>query len=329
MAPATRRRPFLRLLPPSLFFLLALLVGPAAATATAAPPAVAAAATGRRDIGVRSLSSSLSRPTRWLLSIARRGGAIGPGESRGSGSWEQDLKHNTPCKFVVITGGVISGIGKGVTASSLGLLLKMMGMRPTAIKIDPYLNVDAGTMSPFEHGEVFVLDDGGETDLDLGNYERFLHVRLTNDSNLTTGKVYQSVIERERKGEYLGKTVQVIPHITNAIQDWILRVARQPVDETGEAPDVCVIELGGTLGDIESMPFVEALRQLQDRVGYKNCCFLHVSMVPTVGSEQKTKPTQHSIRQMRGLGLIPDFLICRGAHELSAEAREKLSQMCQ
>ena len=159
-----------------------------------------------------------------------------------------------------------------------------MGYRVTALKIDPYLNVDAGTMSPFEHGEVFVLDDGGETDLDLGNYERFLSVSLTKESNLSTGKIYQSVIEKERVGDYLGKTVQVVPHISDAIQEWILSVAKQPV------------ELGGTLGDIESMPFVEALRQLQENLGYKNLCFCHVSLVPVMGSppEQKTKPTQHS-----------------------------------
>ena len=236
-----------------------------------------------------------------------------------------------PTKFVIITGGVISGIGKGVTASSIGLILKMMGYRPTAIKIDPYLNVDAGTMSPFEHGECFVLNDGGETDLDLGNYERFLDVELTSDSNLTTGKVYLSTIEKERRGDFLGKTVQVVPHITDTIQEKILKVSRQPVDGSNEPPDICVIELGGTLGDIESMPFVEALRQLQTRVGYKNCCFVHVSMVPVVGSpgEQKTKPTQHSVKEMRSLGLFPDLIVCRGSQSLSAETRDKLSMFCQ
>jgi len=225
----------------------------------------------------------------------------------------------------------LSGIGKGVCASSVGVLLRAMGLRPTAIKIDPYLNVDAGTMSPFEHGEVFVLDDGGETDLDLGNYERFLDVRLRSESNLTTGKVYQKVIERERRGDYLGKTVQVVPHITDEIQDWIQEVATHPVDGGEGPPDVCVVELGGTLGDIESMPFVEALRQLQDRVGYKNCAFLHVSLVPTVGRppEQKTKPTQHSVKQMRSLGLAPDFLLCRGAAPLEEGARAKLGMFCQ
>ena len=166
-------------------------------------------------------------------------------------------------KYVVVTGGVLSGLGKGVTASSIGVLLKSAGLRVTAVKIDPYLNEDAGTMSPFEHGEVFVLDDGGEVDLDLGNYERFLDVCLTRDNNITTGKVYNKVIQKERRGDYLGKTVQVIPHITNEIQDWIERVAHTPSDGNGKEPDACVIELGGTVGDIESAPFVEALRQFQ------------------------------------------------------------------
>eukprot|EP01039_Chlorochromonas_danica_P008431 gene8431-9294_t len=206
----------------------------------------------------------------------------------------------------------------------------MLHRRPTAIKIDPYLNVDAGTMSPFEHGEVFVLDDGGETDLDLGNYERFLDVSLTSDSNLTTGKVYQAVISKERKGDYLGKTVQIIPHITNEIIDRIFHVAREPVDGSGEEPDVVVIELGGTIGDIESMPFVEALRQLQLQVGIENMCFLHVSMVPTVGEdkEQKTKPTQHSVKELRSLGIQPDFIVCRSGQPLLAGSREKIALFC-
>lgn len=234
-------------------------------------------------------------------------------------------------KIIVVTGGVLSGIGKGVTASSIGVLLRSMGLRVTALKIDPYLNVDAGTMSPFEHGEVFVLDDGGETDLDLGNYERFLSVSLTKESNLSTGKIYQSVIERERMGDYLGKTVQVVPHITDAVQEWVLQVAKAPVAKFGASnkvtPQVCIVELGGTLGDIESMPFVEALRQLQENVGYKNMCFVHVSLVPFIGSppEQKTKPTQHSVAQMRQLGLTPDFIACRGKKPISASAKRKIS----
>ena len=233
-------------------------------------------------------------------------------------------------KYVIVSGGVLSGIGKGVTASSLGVLLKSAGLRPTAIKIDPYLNTDAGTMSPFEHGEVFVLDDGGEVDLDLGNYERFLDVCLTRDNNLTTGKVYSKVLEAERRGDYLGKTVQVIPHITDTVQEWIEDVAHRPADGSGEEPDVCVIELGGTVGDIESAPFVEALRQFQFRVGSENCCFVHVSLVPVIGvvGEQKTKPTQHTVKELRGLGITPDMLVCRSERPLEDDVREKLALFC-
>lgn len=238
-------------------------------------------------------------------------------------------------KYVLITGGVISGVGKGIIASSTGVLLKALGLRVTAIKIDPYLNIDAGTLSPLDHGEVFILDDGGETDLDLGNYERFLDVTLTRDNNITTGKVYRQVIERERRGDYLGKTVQVVPHITDAIQDWIERVAHTPVhDETtgtvGVA-DACIIEMGGTVGDIESAPFIEALRQFQFRVGPENFCLIHVSLVPVVGSvgEQKTKPTQASVRDLRGLGLAPDVVACRSAQPLEASIKEKISMFCQ
>ncbi|CAL9144846.1 unnamed protein product [Musa hybrid cultivar] len=233
-------------------------------------------------------------------------------------------------KYVVVTGGVVSGLGKGVTASSIGVVLKACGLRVTSIKIDPYLNTDAGTMSPFEHGEVFVLDDGGEVDLDLGNYERFLDIKLTRDNNITTGKIYQSVIDKERKGDYLGKTVQVVPHITDAIQEWIERVAMIPVDGKEGPADVCVIELGGTIGDIESMPFIEALGQFSYRVGPGNFCLVHVSLVPvlnTVG-EQKTKPTQHSVRSLRALGLTPNILACRSAKPLEENVKEKLSQFC-
>ncbi|KAK7386610.1 hypothetical protein VNO78_26944 [Psophocarpus tetragonolobus] len=233
-------------------------------------------------------------------------------------------------KYVLVTGGVISGLGKGVTASSIGLLLKACGLRVTAIKIDPYLNTDAGTMSPFEHGEVFVLDDGGEVDLDLGNYERFMDIKLTRDNNITTGKIYQSVIDKERRGDYLGKTVQVVPHITDAIQDWIERVAHIPVDgKTGPA-DVCVIELGGTIGDIESMPFIQALGQFSYRVGAGNFCLVHVSLVPVLNvvGEQKTKPTQHSVRALRGQGLVPHILACRSTMVLDENAKGKLSQFC-
>ena len=209
-------------------------------------------------------------------------------------------------KYVVVSGGVLSGLGKGVTASSIGVLLKSAGLRVTAVKIDPYLNSDAGTMSPFEHGEVFVLDDGGEADLDLGNYERFCDLNLYRDNNITTGKIYSEVIEAERRGDYLGKTVQVIPHVTDSVQDWIERVSSVPVDGSGEKPDACVIELGGTVGDIESAPFIEALRQFQFRVGRENICFVHVSLVPVMGpvGEQKTKPTQHTVKELRGLGSL-------------------------
>ncbi|KAK4742455.1 hypothetical protein SAY87_000456 [Trapa incisa] len=233
-------------------------------------------------------------------------------------------------KYVLVTGGVVSGLGKGVTASSIGVLLKACGLRVTSIKIDPYLNIDAGTMSPFEHGEVFVLDDGGEVDLDLGNYERFLNIKLTRDNNITTGKIFQSVLEKERRGDYLGKTVQVVPHITDAIQDWIERVALIPVDGKDGPADVCVIELGGTIGDIESMPFIEALGQFSYRVGAGNFCLIHVSLVPVLNvvGEQKTKPTQHSVRGLRGLGLTPNILACRSTTVLEENVKLKLSQFC-
>ncbi|XP_065049374.1 uncharacterized protein LOC103992733 isoform X1 [Musa acuminata AAA Group] len=264
-------------------------------------------------------------------------------------------------KYVLVTGGVVSGLGKGVTASSIGVVLKACGLRVTSIKIDPYLNTDAGTMSPFEHGEVFVLDDGGEVDLDLGNYERFLDIKLTRDNNITTGKIYQSVIQKERRGDYLGKTVQVsvslnhqpncvpqilyclgttivcplrllkvVPHITDAIQEWIECVAMIPVDGQEGPADVCVIELGGTIGDIESMPFIEALGQFSYRVGPGNFCLVHVSLVPVLKAvgEPKTKPTQHSVRGLRGLGLTPNILACRSEKPLDVKVKEKLSQFC-
>ena len=233
-------------------------------------------------------------------------------------------------RFIVVSGGVLSGLGKGVTASSIGVLMKSIGYRVSAIKIDPYLNIDAGTMSPFEHGEVFVLDDGGEVDLDLGNYERFLDVTLTRDNNLTTGKVYSAVIEAERRGDYLGKTVQVVPHITNEIQNWMERVAAIPVDGNGAEPDICIVELGGTVGDIESAPFVEALRQFQFRVGKENFVLVHVSLVPVIGvvGEQKTKPTQHTVKELRAAGLSPDFLVCRAEEPLLPATKDKLALFC-
>ena len=238
-------------------------------------------------------------------------------------------------QYVVVTGGIMSGLGKGITASSIAVLLQGCGWKVSMIKIDPYLNVDAGTMSPFEHGETFVLDDGGETDLDLGNYERFLDISLSADNNITTGKVYKQVIERERKGEYLGKTVQVVPHITNAIGDWIERVATSPVksgtnpDDDGCEADVCVIELGGTVGDIESMPFIEALRQLQYKIGPDNMFIVQVTLVPTMSDEQKTKPTQHAVKELRSAGFAPDMICCRCDKELNDDGRRKLGLFCQ
>eukprot|EP00499_Haloplacidia_sp_CaronLabIsolate_P010700 CAMPEP_0196782454 /NCGR_PEP_ID=MMETSP1104-20130614/11378_1 /TAXON_ID=33652 /ORGANISM="Cafeteria sp., Strain Caron Lab Isolate" /LENGTH=591 /DNA_ID=CAMNT_0042152687 /DNA_START=20 /DNA_END=1795 /DNA_ORIENTATION=+ len=233
-------------------------------------------------------------------------------------------------KYIAVTGGVVSGLGKGITISSIGALLKASGYRVTAIKIDPYLNSDAGTMSPFEHGEVFVLDDGGEVDLDLGNYERFLDITLTRDHNITTGKAYHQVIRRERRGDYLGKTVQIIPHVTDAIQDWIERVAHVPVDGSGEPADVCLIEVGGTVGDIESMVFLEALRQFQFRVGPSNFCLVHVSLVPVLGSvgEQKTKPTQHGAKELRSAGLSPHVIVCRSGEALHRSTQDKIAAFC-
>nr|XP_012774497.2 CTP synthase 1 isoform X1 [Maylandia zebra] len=233
-------------------------------------------------------------------------------------------------KYILVTGGVISGIGKGIIASSVGTILKSCGLHVTAIKIDPYINIDAGTFSPYEHGEVFVLDDGGEVDLDLGNYERFLDIRLIRDNNITTGKIYQSVINKERKGDYLGKTVQVVPHITDAIQEWVMKQATISVDEDGVEPQVCVIELGGTVGDIESMPFIEAFRQFQFKVKRENFCNIHVSLIPqpnTTG-EQKTKPTQNSVRELRGLGLSADLIVCRCTTPLETSVKEKISMFC-
>lgn len=233
-------------------------------------------------------------------------------------------------KYILVTGGVISGIGKGIIASSIGTILKSCGLRVTAIKIDPYINIDAGTFSPYEHGEVFVLNDGGEVDLDLGNYERFLDINLFKDNNITTGKIYQHVINKERRGDFLGKTVQVVPHITDAIQEWVMNQSLIPVDGQPEAPQICVIELGGTIGDIEGMPFVEAFRQFQFKAKRENFCSIHVSLVPqlTATGEQKTKPTQNSVRALRGLGLSPDLIVCRSSTPIEMAAKEKISMFC-
>jgi len=233
-------------------------------------------------------------------------------------------------KYIVVCGGVVSGLGKGITISSIGRLLQGCGLNVTSIKIDPYVNVDAGTMSPFEHGEVYVLKDGGECDLDLGNYERFLNIQLTSDHNITTGKVYREVLSKERRGDYLGKTVQVVPHITNLIQDWIERVAHIPVDENETEPDVCLVEVGGTVGDIESMVFLEALRQFQFRLGEDNFCLMFVSLVPILGTvgEQKTKPIQHGVKELRSLGLSPKCIFARSSERLTTQTCEKISMFC-
>jgi CTP synthase len=225
---------------------------------------------------------------------------------------------------VFVTGGVASGLGKGITSASLARLLKSRGLRVTLQKLDPYINVDPGTMNPFEHGEVFVLDDGAETDLDLGHYERFTDETLRRESNVTTGAVYQSVIQKERRGEFLGKTVQVIPHITNEIKDRIRKLA------AATDADVCVIEVGGTVGDIESLPFLEAIRQLRNEVGRDNVAFVHVSLMPFIGptGELKTKPTQHSVKELRSLGIQPDVIVCRSDRAITRHLKEKISLLC-
>jgi len=226
-------------------------------------------------------------------------------------------------KYIVVTGGVMSGLGKGITAASVGRILKNKGYEITAIKIDPYINIDAGTMSPYQHGEVFVLKDGGEVDLDLGNYERFLDSELTRDHNITTGKVYQSVIEKERHGDYLGKTVQIIPHITDEIKERIRTVS------AASGAEICIIEIGGTVGDIESMPFLEAVRQMHAEEPEGHMTFLHVTLVPIDSQgDQKTKPTQHSVRELRELGLRPDMIIARCKVPLSEGAKNKISMFC-
>ena len=226
-------------------------------------------------------------------------------------------------KHIFVTGGVASSLGKGLTASSLGRLLKMRGLRVTMQKLDPYINVDPGTMNPFEHGEVFVTDDGGETDLDLGHYERFIDENLTRSSNATTGSIYQAVLAAERRGDYLGKTVQVIPHITDEIKRRIRRIAT-------EDTDVVITEVGGTVGDIEILPFLEAIRQFRNEAGRDNVCYLHVTLVPFIGpsGEQKTKPTQHSVTELRSRGIQPDVIVCRSEKPLSDGLKRKISNMC-
>jgi CTP synthase len=227
-------------------------------------------------------------------------------------------------KYVFVTGGVVSSLGKGIAAASLAAILESRGLKVTLIKLDPYINVDPGTMSPFQHGEVFVTEDGAETDLDLGHYERFISAKMKRVNNFTTGQIYESVIKKERRGEYLGKTVQVIPHITNEIQEFIERGAKAAWD--GKA-DVAIVEIGGTVGDIESLPFVEAARQMSLRLGRGSCCFVHLTLVPFIPSagELKTKPTQHSVQKLREIGISPDVLLCRADRPIPEEERAKIS----
>ncbi|MBP1964079.1 CTP synthase [Paenibacillus aceris] len=227
-------------------------------------------------------------------------------------------------KYIFVTGGVVSSLGKGITAASLGRLLKNRGLKVTIQKFDPYINVDPGTMSPYQHGEVFVTDDGAETDLDLGHYERFIDINLSKSSNVTSGKVYSSVITKERRGEYLGGTVQVIPHITNEIKDRVLRAGREAQS------DVVITEIGGTVGDIESLPFLEAIRQMKNDIGRENVMYIHVTLIPYIkaAGEVKTKPTQHSVKELRGLGIQPHVIVCRTEHSLTEDMKRKLALFC-
>ncbi|CVK18689.1 CTP synthase [Sporomusa sphaeroides] len=227
-------------------------------------------------------------------------------------------------KYIFVTGGVVSSLGKGITAASLGRLLKSRGLKVTIQKFDPYINFDPGTMSPYQHGEVFVTEDGGETDLDLGHYERFIDINLSKSSNVTAGKIYWSVINKERKGDYLGSTVQVIPHITNEIKERIYRVGKE------DNADIVITEIGGTVGDIESLPFLEAIRQVKKEVGRGGVLYIHVTLVPYISAagELKTKPTQHSVKELRSIGIHPDVIVCRTEHEISPEMKEKLALFC-
>jgi len=234
-------------------------------------------------------------------------------------------------KHIFVTGGVVSSLGKGLTSASIGMLLEKRGLSVRMQKLDPYINVDPGTMSPYQHGEVYVLDDGSETDLDLGHYERFTNSPLTRDSNYTTGQIYQSVINKERRGEFLGKTVQVIPHITNEIKSVVSKLADAKLgDGHNEHVDIVITEIGGTVGDIESLPFLEAIRQFALDVGKQNCLYIHLTLVPYLkaAKELKTKPTQHSVGQLREIGIQPDILVCRTEHSLSREDREKIALFC-
>lgn len=227
-------------------------------------------------------------------------------------------------KYIFVTGGVVSSLGKGITAASLGRLLKNRGLKVTIQKFDPYINVDPGTMSPYQHGEVFVTDDGAETDLDLGHYERFIDINLSKNSNVTTGKVYSSVITKERRGEYLGGTVQVIPHITNEIKDRVFRAGKEAQS------DIVITEIGGTVGDIESLPFLEAIRQIKSDIGRENVMYIHVTLIPYIkaAGEVKTKPTQHSVKELRSIGIQPNVIVCRTEHALAEDLKHKIAQFC-
>ncbi|MFQ5520570.1 MAG: CTP synthase, partial [Candidatus Methylomirabilia bacterium] len=229
---------------------------------------------------------------------------------------------NVTPKFIFVTGGVVSSLGKGVAAASIGSLLEARGFRVALQKMDPYINVDAGTMSPYQHGEVYVTDDGGETDLDLGHYERFTRAVVTRDHNVTTGKVYDAVIQKERSGRYLGRTVQMIPHITDEIKASVMKVARDV--------DVVIVEVGGTVGDIEGLPFLEAVRQLKKDVGRDHVIYVHLTLVPFIraASELKTKATQHSVKELRAIGIQPDILLCRTDRYLSPEIKSKIALFC-
>ncbi|MEO8070857.1 MAG: CTP synthase, partial [Acidobacteriota bacterium] len=232
------------------------------------------------------------------------------------------IQRQRPVKYIFVTGGVVSSLGKGLAAASIGCLLEGHGYKIALQKFDPYINVDPGTMSPYQHGEVYVTDDGAETDLDLGHYERFTGMVASRDNNWTTGKIYLSVIQKERRGEYLGRTVQVIPHITNEIKNSILAA--------GEKVDVLLVEIGGTVGDIESLPFLEAIRQLRQDVGRENTLYIHLTLVPYIASagELKTKPTQHSVRDLRSIGIQPDVLLCRTDRALEQELKRKIALFC-
>ena len=227
-------------------------------------------------------------------------------------------------QYIFVTGGVVSGLGKGITAASLGRLLKARGYSVTIQKFDPYINIDPGTMSPYQHGEVFVTEDGAETDLDIGHYERFIDENLTKENNITTGKIYWSVLNKERKGEFLGATVQVIPHITNAIKERVYRVGKN------NNSDIVITEIGGTVGDIESQPFIEAIRQVASEVGRENVVYIHVTLIPylKMGGEMKSKPTQHSVKELRAMGITPDILVCRTEHRMSQDMIDKLALFC-